>query len=251
LAEQVVQHVQQAANCFAVCRLLTRAFIVTSNQKRMTAFISYSHTDRALTRRLAATLRGLDLECWWDDQISLSSPWNAALELQLESATSIVTLWTKSSVLSDWVAREATHGATHAKLVQIRFANADLPSPFAALQAADVPVWEDNTFPRGIRLALNSIAQLQGRPQVLDEYKHILRRTIVWGMVMQFIDQKKHCEKYFPKLDGPVFKDIWEMSMDKRIKLYDELHPATRSTVDEERYYELIEYLSEAPADDT
>jgi len=211
----------------------------------MSAFISYSHRDRALARRLSEVLSKFDLEHWWDDRIELSARWSAELERRLLAATSIVVLWTSSSTQSEWVCREATFAAESSKLVQLRISNATLPHPFAELQAADVPVWEEGTFPRGIRRALNSIAAFQAVGPVLDEYTHIYQLTLSDSKVMQFLHHKKHREGHFPKLDGPLYKDIWEMQMAGRIKLYDELHPGSRHNMDEERYYELIEYLSD------
>lgn len=211
----------------------------------MSALISYSHLDRSLAKRFAKTLSGFDLKYWWDDRIALSSPWNAELEQRLMEATSIVVLWTGNSVRSDWVIHEATIAAASSKLVQLRMSGVSLPSRFAELQAADVQNWEENTFPRGIRLSLNAIASLQSRPPVLEEYAHIRRLKISGSKVMRFVHDKKHHEGYFPKLDGPLFKDIWEMEQNNQIKLYDELHRGSKFNMDEERYYELIEYLSE------
>lgn len=215
----------------------------------MSAFISYSHHDRSLARRLSRVATGFGLEHWWDDELALSTPWNAELEQRLGSATSIVVLWTPKSCNSDWVQREARIGADAAKLVQLRFDQASLPNEFAALQAADVPSWEENTHPRGIRRALNGIARLQSRDPVLAEHLDIRRLVISDSRIGQFIDKKKHHEGYFPRLDGPLYKDLWEMQMGGQIKLYDELRLGSRHQVDEERYYELLEYLSHASDD--
>ena len=212
----------------------------------MSAFISYSHHDRTLARRLSRVLTEFGLEHWWDDALALSTPWNAVLEQRLRSASSIVVLWTPKSSNSEWVHREARMGADVAKLVQLRFGEASLPAEFAALQAAEVPNWEENTHPRGIRRALNEVARLQQRDPVLQEHLRMRGLVISDSRVTKFIDGKKHHEGYFPKLDGPLYKDIWEMQMSGQIKLYDELRLGSRHSVDEERYYELLEYLSDA-----
>lgn len=120
-----------------------------------------------------------------------------------------------------------------------------LPADFGKLQAADVPIWEENTFPRGIRRILNAIAVLQGGAPVLEEYAHIRGKRVSGDKVDRFVQQKKHHEGYFPELDGTLYKDVWEMLMSDQIKLYDELRLGSRLHLDEERYYELIEYLSE------
>lgn len=211
----------------------------------MTAFISYSHLDRPVAKRFAGILDEFGLAHWWDDRIALSSRWNDELEQRMASATSVVVLWTPNSVDSDWVCHEAAIGLAASKLLQFRMMNAQLPEEFAHLQAADVPVWEAGTYPRGIRRGLNAIAGLQSKPPVLDEHPRVRLLKLSDNKVMRFIDEGKHREGYFPKLDNTLFKDIWEMQMDGQIKLYDELRGGSRLHMSEERYYELIEYLSE------
>lgn len=210
----------------------------------MSAFISYSHLDRPFAIRFRKSLQAFGLQYWWDDQIGLSAPWSAELEHRLAASTAIVVLWTPNSTHSEWVRREAAFAVSESKLVQVLIGQADLPAEFAHLQAASVPVWEENTFPLGIRRSLNTIARLQSKAPVLDEYAHIRRLKLSGDGIMRFVDEKKHHEGYFPKLDGPLFKDLWEMLRAGDIKLYDELHPGARSHMDEERYYELVEYLS-------
>lgn len=211
----------------------------------MTAFISYSHDDRALARRVSGTLTRFGLDHWWDEHIELSSDWNDDLVARLSEATSIVVLWTAASTGSEWVRREARFGVQHSKLIQLVVHDARLPDEFSRLQAAEIPVWEDNTLPRGVRKALNKVAEFQCRSVVVDEHARLLGLRLSGDKVQRYIDEKKHREGYFPKLDGPLFKDVWEMLVHGPIKLYDELHGGSRQGLDEERYYELIEYLAE------
>jgi hypothetical protein len=213
------------------------------------AFISYSHVDRQLALRVAGTLRRFGLEHWWDDRIPLSKLWNDEIDANLAAASAVLVIWTEASAKSEWVIREAMFAQANDKLVQLRMNGAPLPEGFGALQAAEIPVWEDNTLPRGIRSALNKVAALARRPAVVEEYTRVLGLNISFEKVDAFLSQKKHYEGYFPRLDGALYKDIWEMGTSKTIKLYDELLPGSRSNVDEERYYELIEYL--ANEDDT
>ena len=133
----------------------------------MSAFISYSHLDRPLARRISRVFDSFGLLHWWDDKLALSTRWSAELDHRLNSATSIVVLWTVASSSSDWVKREASVGAAANKLVQFRFGKASLPDEFAPLQAAEAPNWEENTFPRGLRSALNEVGRLQQRDEVV------------------------------------------------------------------------------------
>jgi hypothetical protein len=145
------------------------------------------------------------------------------------------------------VYREATFARERNKLLQLRIGKAPLPGDFGTLQAAELPVWEENTLPRGIRTVLNTLAALDGKPPVVADHTRVLKRRISFDGVDAFVQRKKHHEGYFPRLDGPLYKDIWEMGMSNLIKLYDELLLGSRMSVTEERYYELIEYLSSEP----
>jgi hypothetical protein len=211
----------------------------------MTAFISYSHHDRALAQRISKTLSRFNLQYWWDDRIELSAPWSPVLKERLTAASSVLVLWTPPAAASEWVLYEAAFAHKHEKLVQMRVGETTLPAAFAALQAADLSVWPENTLPRGIRRVLNKIADLQGLSAVVDEHTRAQNLVLSSARVARFIDEKKHHEGYFPKLDGPLYKDIWEMQMNGCVKLYDELYPGSRTGLDEERYYELLEFLSD------
>lgn len=211
----------------------------------MSAFISYSHLDRQLAIRMSKVLSEFKLDNWWDNKLKLSSPWSSELEDKLARSTSIVVLWTPNSCTSNWVKREASIGVDNYKLIQLNFFETKLPPRFAKLQAAEIPSWEANTFPRGIRIALNEIAKYQNIEPVLSDYSYLFSFKISDEKVWKFVEEKKHHQGYFPKLDGTLYKDIWDMQMSGKLKLYDELHVGSRFYLDEERYYELLEYLSE------
>lgn len=211
----------------------------------MSALISYSHLDRQLAIRMSRVLSEFKLDNWWDNKLELSSVWNYELEDKLARSTSIVVLWTPNSYNSDWVKREASIAVDNSKLIQLNFFGTKLPSSFARLQAAEIPTWETNTFPRGIRLALNEIAKYQNIAPVLSDYSYLFNLKISDEKVCKFVEDKKHRQGYFPKLDGPLYKDIWEMQISGKLKLYDELYVGSKYGLGEERYYELLEYLSE------
>jgi hypothetical protein len=214
-------------------------------------FISYARPDTEITRRLSRILAARDLVAWWDDRIELSAPWTDVLLDQLASAVSVLVLWSRNSVDREWVLREAKDALSRGTLVQLRLDSTSLPEPFARLQAVSLPVWEENTHPRSIRRIVNEIASRAGKPIPFDEHQSVLELTLSSDKIDRFVSTKKHYEGYFPKLDGPLYKDIWEMLTGQSpIKLYDELRPGSRNDVDEDRYYELIEYLSEVPSDD-
>ncbi|MFC0339160.1 toll/interleukin-1 receptor domain-containing protein [Paracoccus niistensis] len=209
-------------------------------------FISYARADTEVARRLSRTLAARDMVAWWDDRIELSAPWTDVLLNNLVSAASVLVLWSCNSVDREWVLREAEDARSRGKLLQLRLDSTPLPEPFASLQAASLPTWEENTHPRGIRQIVNEIATRAEKPLPFDEHQRVLQLRLSSKKVHQFIASKKHRDGYFPKLDGTLYADIWESLIGQSpIKLYDELRPGSRHHLDEDRYYELIEYLSD------
>jgi hypothetical protein len=198
-----------------------------------------------LAKRLAQTLTRYGLKVWWDDRIALSERWDYAIEANLNAAKSVLVIWSRTSTASEWVNREATMALAQDKLVQMRTEEISLPDSFGLINAADVFRWERNTLPKGIRRIVNEVASRAGKGQPLNQFDHIEGLVISSNKVSKFIAEKKHREGYFPKLGDMMYADFWDMMMSNTIKLYDELRPGSRNSVTEERYYELVEYLSD------
>jgi TIR domain len=207
-------------------------------------FISYARMDFDVAKRLAGIFERFALSPWWDDRIELSKPWDEAIYDNLKAIHSVVVLWTGNSVSSEWVRQEASYALDRNKYLSIAFRGAVPPDRFGSIQAANLPRWEENTLPRAIRRVLNEVADRAGKPPVLDEHTDVLSLEICSEKVRKFVASKKHHENYFPKLDGPLYADIWAMMMQRKITLYDELKIGSRHNLTEDRYYELIEYLS-------
>jgi hypothetical protein len=224
-------------------------------------FISYSRGDFEWAQRIVSTLESYELKAWWDDRINLSGRWNEEIVQNLHLARSVLVVWSERSLKSEWVNREADLALSQNKLIQLRIDNILLSENFSPIQAADLFTWERNTLPKGIRRVINEIAVWSGKSPPLNEYDHIRGLKISSAKVGKFQDEKKHREGYFPRLDGPLYADFWQMMRaqaeleesgqhdndrhKETIKLYDELHRGSRHNLSEERYYELVEYLSE------
>ena len=57
---------------------------------------------------------------WWDRKITAGQAYDQAIERELESARSVVVLWSGHSVLSEWVKNEAAVAAERGVLVPAR-----------------------------------------------------------------------------------------------------------------------------------
>jgi hypothetical protein len=71
-------------------------------------FMSYASEDRERARNLASALEARGWSVWWDRKIVAGETYDQTIERHLESAKSVVVLWSKDSVASEWVKNEAT-----------------------------------------------------------------------------------------------------------------------------------------------
>jgi adenylate cyclase len=74
-------------------------------------FVSYASEDREAARKLASGLGACGWSVWWDRRIIAGQAFDQAIERELESAKSVVVLWSKNSIASEWVKNEAAVAA--------------------------------------------------------------------------------------------------------------------------------------------
>lgn len=106
-------------------------------------FLSYQKRDIDLARRVDAALQRAGFTVWWDDNLSSLEQWDRTIEREIAAAGAVLVLWTPNSVQSDWVRVEANYAknCTPSKLVQARFAGAEVPMAFSLNQYVDLP-WD-------------------------------------------------------------------------------------------------------------
>ena len=71
------------------------------------AFISYNHQDRAWAEKLYQSLTSLGYDVFLDQKgLRAGGPWHSALDNELAQSHSLVVLWSKPGIASDWVQNE-------------------------------------------------------------------------------------------------------------------------------------------------
>ena len=110
-------------------------------------FISYANEDRELAGRLASALESCGWSVWWDRKIVAGQAFDEAIERELETAKSVVVLWSRHSVASEWVKNEAAAAAERGVLVLAQIEQVKLPLEFRRRQTADLTGW-DGVEPR-------------------------------------------------------------------------------------------------------
>lgn len=104
-------------------------------------FISYAHEDRDIAQALAGEFSARGLEVWWDEDLRAGDDWASKIMGTLDTVRLVVTLWSPSSINSEWVSLEAGYALVKNKLVPAKVMPVETPSPFRSVQEADLTGW--------------------------------------------------------------------------------------------------------------
>jgi TIR domain len=125
-------------------------------------FISYSSADRERARTVASALQARRWSVWWDRDIKAGQAFDQIIEHELEMAKSVVVLWSKHSITSDWVKGEAAAALQRGVLVPAFIDNVKLPLEFRRRQTVDLIDWQGDTTHAGFQALCDGIAGITG-----------------------------------------------------------------------------------------
>lgn len=132
-------------------------------------FISYAREDQTLARVLARGLEGKGFSVWWDRKIPAGNVFDTAIERELESAKSVIVLWSIHSVASEWVKSEAARAAERGVLVPALVDMATLPLEFRRRHTIDLVGWKGDTAHEGFAALCEAAAsRLAGERQASE-----------------------------------------------------------------------------------
>ena len=126
-------------------------------------FLSYANEDRERAATLARSLEAAGWSVWWDRKIVAGHAFDEAIERELETAKSVVVLWSRSSVTSEWVKNEAAAAAERDVLVPASIERVRLPLEFRRKQTVDLADWTGDTPHEGFQALCAGIADRVGR----------------------------------------------------------------------------------------
>ena len=121
-------------------------------------FISYASEDRERARIVASALEARGWSVWWDRKIVAGQTFDQVIEQELEAAKSVVVLWSKDSISSEWVKNEAAAAAERGVLVPALLDDVKLPLEFRRRQAADLIGWEGDPSHAGFQALCDGVA---------------------------------------------------------------------------------------------
>jgi hypothetical protein len=127
-------------------------------------FISYASADREQAGRLAHAFEALGWSVWWDRKIITGQVFDQAIEHELDTARSVVVLWSPYSIVSEWVRNEAAAAAARGVLLPALIAPVRLPLEFRRKQTADLGNWRGDPQDHGFQALCAGIRHLLGQP---------------------------------------------------------------------------------------
>jgi len=151
-----------------------------ADQKPATLFLSYARDDRARAERLADVLTKAGHTVWWDALIEGGAQYAASIRAALEGADTIIVLWSKNSVDSDWVRDEAALGRDRHRLIPLTLDGTSPPLGFRQYQAIDLSHWRGKPNAPQIAALERAIAAATGQSPIAHATaKPISRRNLL------------------------------------------------------------------------
>ena len=142
-------------------------------------FISYAREDLDRARRLASALESRGWSVWWDRRIVAGQTFDQTIERELESARSVVVLWSKDSIESEWTKNEATVAAERNVLVPALLDDVRIPLEFRRKQTANLIDWDGDASHEGFQALCEGIAGRIGAPSVTEVRLRFFRRRLL------------------------------------------------------------------------
>ena len=163
-------------------------------------FISYAREDLDRARRLASALESRGWSVWWDRHIVPAKTFDQTIERELESARSVVVLWSKDSIESEWTKNEATVAAERNVLVPALLDDVRIPLEFRRKQTANLIGWDGDASHEGFQALCEGIAGKIGAPSATMQ-THVLpppppRRRVADRVRMADLDRRgRRCRR--------------------------------------------------------
>ncbi len=108
-------------------------------------FLSYTRHDKSLMLALVDRLSHLGISVWNDEAIPGGARFETLINHHIDLAKAVIVLWTRNSILSDWVRYEAGRAHRFNKHIPLRTNDLDLdhvPAPYPAV--LDIVEWEND-----------------------------------------------------------------------------------------------------------
>ena len=128
-------------------------------------FLSYAREDRDRARQLVRVLEEEGFVVFWDRELLPGPSFRIVIAQELASAKCVITLWSTTSVVSDWVIDEAEQGRRRKILVSVRIDDVDPPLGLRQGQAAELSAWRGRRDDVEVDFLIRGVRKLAGPGQ--------------------------------------------------------------------------------------
>ena len=178
-------------------------------------FLSYKSEDRPRAKIIAEALEQQGYSVWWDMTIPPGKTFDEVIEKALDSAKCVVVLWSRKSVLSDWVKEEASVAVKRRILLPVLIDDVKIPIGFKRIQAARLIDWQGTLPNPEFDLLLKSVTEIVGQKEPLEVPNRIIIPTPI---------EMGKTETKFKKIDFGILQVLkyvlYEGEVSKWLKLY-------------------------------
>jgi hypothetical protein len=131
-------------------------------------FLSYSSADRDRVKPLVELLEQARWRVWWDRKLRAGSPFQKEIEQALELAGCVLVVWSKNSVVSDWVIAEADEGRKRQILIPVALDQVAPPLQFRTRHTVDLSNWSGGMTAEVVEIFF-ALKTLLGSPSKLPK----------------------------------------------------------------------------------
>lgn len=127
-------------------------------------FISYTHDDAEVAKRLADQLVGCGWSVFWDRVLLPGATWRTQIQTALSAAKVVVVMWSDKAVASRWVEIEADFAFQRDAYLPVKIDGCSLPLGLSHVQVADLRHWHAGTAPMLPDVLLAALKHRLGTP---------------------------------------------------------------------------------------
>jgi hypothetical protein len=127
-------------------------------------FLSYARADLPRVLPLVQALEQHGWSVWWDPKVPLGQTFAQVIEEALNAARCVIVVWSRASVVSNWVKTEAAEGARRNILVPILFDEVKIPLEFRRIHAARLLDWQNPEPHEEFDKVVKAVTDLLGPP---------------------------------------------------------------------------------------
>lgn len=131
-------------------------------------FISYKRTERDRVEAIAAALRDLGLNVWFDARLQAGMDFDEEINREVRSAKAVLVCWSQGAVESRWVRAESSIGHKRNVLVACFLEECDPWTPFNLVHTEDLSGARLDGTNAGWVKIVDRIGKLSGRPGLTD-----------------------------------------------------------------------------------